>query len=335
LYLSYLNNMTGFTKIYFILCIVFLQFNSYAQDSIPKNNKLENYISFQYDNDFFSATDRYYTQGIILSVIHPIVKYSPLRYSLIKLNKNALNYYGFHLEQDVFTPVTIRYFEGTIYYGERPFSAFFLASHSLSSLNPKKKIALHTQFDLGMIGPIAKGEEEQKGIHKALNNIEPLGWQNQLSNDYLINYRIKFEKATIDNKCFLLTANATAKLGSLYTDAGIGLYGQLGIFSNYFSNLGLEKNSVLRKNKFKIYGIAKANFKVVGYNATLQGGIFNSPSIYSLSSNQIKRTVFDCMGGIVLAYKNVSLEYSKFYITPEFTKGVDHGWGKCLIRVGF
>jgi hypothetical protein len=48
---------------------------SQTSDSTAIPKKLESYIRFKYDNDFFSATDRYYTQGIQLSVIHRVIKY--------------------------------------------------------------------------------------------------------------------------------------------------------------------------------------------------------------------------------------------------------------------
>jgi lipid A 3-O-deacylase len=316
-----------------ICCFISLKIFSQSPDSTALPQKPESYIRLQYDNDFFSATDRYYTQGIILHIINPFVKYSPFSYALVKINKNALNYYGLHFEQDVFTPKSIRH-EG-IFYGERPFTAVFFVSHSLVSINTEKKVLLKTQFDFGIIGPNAKGEEEQKGIHKALDNIQPLGWENQLSQDIVINYRAKIEKGIYSKKHFELMTSVFGRLGTLYTDAGIGLNARLGIFSPYFNNLGLENDPTKRKNKFKIYAIAKATARVVGYNATLQGGLINTSSIYTLLNGDITRLVAECYGGIVIAFKRVSLEYTKAYITPEFKNGVDHGWGKCMISVCF
>lgn len=310
--------------------------NCFSQsDSLPKKPATENYVTFNYDNDFFSATDRYYTQGILITLIHPVVRYSPFSYTLLKLNKNALNYYGFHAEQDVFTPKSIRYKGGSIYYGERPFTAVFFISHSLTSINTAKKILLRTQLDLGILGPDAKGEEEQKGIHKAINNIEPLGWENQLSRDYIVNYDIKVERSISAKKNREGMVSLTARLGTLYTDVGLGFNFRFGIFSPYFNNLGNEKNASTRKNDFKIYAVAKLNGRLVAYNATLQGGLTNSGNVYELPDKDISRTVADLSAGIVMAYKRVTLEYTKVYITPEFRGGVDHGWGKCLISVCF
>ena len=319
---------------YFLNLILALPFLVCAQlpDSLL-STKTENYFSLQYDNDVFNHTDRYYTQGILLTLIHPIVKYSPISYALIRLNKNARNYYGFHLEQDVFTPITIRH-QG-IFYGERPYAAVLFMSHSLTSIHPQKRLLIRTCVDLGVIGPAAQGAEEQKGIHKAIDNPQPLGWQYQVSNDVIVNYDIKLEKGIYTKKYFEWMGSAATRIGTLYNDLGVGTFVRCGIFSPYFNNLGLENDDSKRKNKFKIYVTARLNVRAVGYNATLQGGLINQSRVYTLSSGTITRGVLDSQGGIVMASKRLSLEYRVVYITSEFRNGVDHSWGSCLLNVCF
>lgn len=320
------------------LIFLFLLFKNLAFSQVDSvtaaPGKLENYIRFTYDNDLFSQMDRYYTQGIMLDFIHPVIKYSPVSYALIRLNKTALNYYGLHVEQDVFTPKSITYMGGTVYYGEQPFAATFFVSHTLASLNPQKKLSLKTQLDLGIIGPAAKGKEEQTAIHKATNNDRPLGWNNQVAQDVIINYGATFEKGIINARYFEFISSASVRLGTLYTDAGIGLNARLGLFTPYFNNLGLAKNTH-GKNRFKAYVFGRLNGKAVGYNATLQGGVFNTNSVYTIPPGHVTRLVGDAWYGIVLAYKRVSIEYTKAFVTPEFKNGLDHGWGRCVITVCF
>jgi lipid A 3-O-deacylase len=326
------------TMRYYLMILTYtIGLTSVAQqkDTAHAHVSTENYFRLDYANDFFSATDRYYTQGIQLTYIHSVIKHSPFSRALLKLNKRALNYYGLHLEQDVFTPKSIRYNEGAIYYGERPFTAVFFLSHSLISINPAKKISLSSQLDLGIMGPWAKGEEEQKGIHKALDNIEPQGWQNQLSNDYVLNYRTKIEKGVINTTNFELIGSISARVGSLYTDVATGFTLRFGRMSPYFKNLGLEKNKSTRTKDFKMYGFVTINSKLVGYNATLQGGLTNSGNVYELPANKVSRFVIDGTAGIILSYKRVSVQYSKTYISPEFKGGVDHGWGNCALILCF
>lgn len=304
---------------------------SFSQtDSSGIRIKHENYFLFNYENDFFNETDRYYTQGITASFIHPLVRYSPFSGTLIKLNNNAVNYYGIHAQQDCFTPKSIRV--DTIMFGERPYAGTIFISHSLNSLSKQKKMLLQTQLDLGGIGKCARCEDMQKAIHKGLVNIRPLSWEYQLENDFVINYRTKLEKGIIYKKHFELMANGNFRLGTLYTDLGTGLNMRFGLFDPYFNNLGLSKDPSSRK--FKIYGSIKANTKLVGYNATLQGGIF-SKDIYVIDADNLERFVFTGTVDIVVAYKRFSLTYSRTYISREYHTGVDHGWGGIFMAIAF
>ncbi len=318
---------------FFVLCVFYSDLFSQDQDSSLIPVKLENYIRLQYDNDFFSATDRYYTQGIRLTIVHPVIKFSPVSYALIRLKKQALNYYGLQFEQDCFTPKSIRY--DTFNYLERPFAATFFVTHTLNSLLPEKKMALQTEVNLGVIGPCARCEDEQKAIHRSLVNIQPLGWENQIRTNYLINYNVKFEKGLFNKKKREIIGHTALRVGSFYTDLSVGLTARMGLFSPYFSNLGMDINSKYRKSNFQFYGILKGNVKGVGYNAPLQGGLFNDKSIYTISNNRVTRVVVEGMAGFVLTYKRIGLEYSKFYLSPEFKEGLEHHWGKCVITYCF
>lgn len=289
--------------------------------------KEEHYFRFKYDNDFFNQTDRYYTQGIILDFVHPLVKHSPVSRCLLQLKRADMNYYGLHLQQDVFTAKSIRYMGGQIYYGERPFTAVFFLSHSLSSVISSKNQILSSQLDIGFLGPLAKGKEEQKGIHKALDNIEPQGWDNQLANAPVLNYRIALEKGLLIKKHFAFSGVVGSRLGTLYTDATIGVKWQAGIFDCWFKNASA--------NRFNLYVFNTLQSKFVAYNATLQGGLTKSGNIYTLPASAVKRQVGQISIGLILVYKRLGLEYSRTFITPEFKGGETHGWGRCSITVRF
>ena len=200
--------------------------------------KPESYFRFNYDNDFFSATDRYYTQGIYLELIMPFIRKSPLSKVLIPINKNVVNYYGINFEQDGFTPRSIRH--DSIYFGERPYASVFFVSHFLISVDRAKKQRLSTSLDLGIIGPEAKGEEEQKGIHRALKNIQPLGWEYQIASDYVLNYNMKFEKGVLVKKHVECIGFIGSRLGTLYDDISVGTLLRAGRMQSFFKNLGMS-----------------------------------------------------------------------------------------------
>jgi lipid A 3-O-deacylase len=314
----------GFIFIFFVLCTYVK-----CQDT-TRQHRSENCFRIQYDNDVFSFTDRYYTQGIIATFIHPALKHSLVFYALPKL-AHSKNYFGITLEQDVFTPKSIRYDSGAVYKGERPYTALLYLSHTLNSLNAEKKILLQTRLDLGILGPQAKGEETQKAIHEAIDDAEPLGWQNQLSQDVMVNYSARFEKGIFTSRYFEFMGTTNARLGTIYTDAGAGLKVRCGIMDSNFSNPGISKNN----RGLKLFAVLNGNLKVVGYNATLQGGLLSGNNIYVLPANSVSRFVAEASASVFLFWRRVGLEFGKYYVTPEFSGGIDHGWGRVGLWVGF
>jgi hypothetical protein len=190
-------------------------------------------------------------------------------------------------------------------------SQFFISN------DETKKRRLLSKIDLGIIGPCAICEEEQKWIHHGLSNIAPLGWEYQLSTDYMVNYALGLEQGLITSKYFELTALGDLRVGTIYDDASLGL---------------IIKNA--KQNKFQWYVFAKGKTRFVGYNAAMQGGFF-SDDIHALPSRSITRYVLTGTVGIVIAYKRFSVEYTKIYSSPEFLNGRYHGWGHCNLTVCF
>jgi hypothetical protein len=316
----------------FFFAFLFVSLVSVAQtDSIVKTlDKTNHYFSFNYDNDFFTATDRYYTQGVYFDLIAPFIRKSPLSYLLIPLNKRSQRYYGLSARQDCFTPGSIRY--DTLNYLDRPYAATMYLSHYLISIDELKKRRFTTKLDLGIIGPCAVCEQEQKGIHHALVNIQPLGWENQLSTDYIVNYSAGIEQGFITSNYFEAIALGDLRAGTIYDDASLGLMFRTGFMASYFKQLGIIKNA--KKNKLQLYLFAKGKTKFVGYNATMQGGLF-SKDIHTLPDASITRYVLQGTYGIVFAYKRFSMEYTKVYESPEFLNGRYHGYGHCNLTFCF
>src|SRR5438876_129633 len=87
--------------------------------SIYKNAG-DHYIRLNYENDFFVATDYYYTQGINLELVSPSIGKIPVTNALIKPKAGEVNY-GIAIEHNGYTPTSICHFE--ILQGDRPFCA--------------------------------------------------------------------------------------------------------------------------------------------------------------------------------------------------------------------
>ncbi|MBZ9728739.1 lipid A deacylase LpxR family protein [Salegentibacter sp. JZCK2] len=284
----------------------------------------ERYFRLNYDNDFFTATDRNYTQGYNLEFVHPALQKNPMNHLFLK-PKNTENKYGLSIEHLGFTPRN--YGSVEIQDGDRPFaSAIMLKSFSIKT-NSLKKYRLNSSVSLGIIGPAAFGKEMQVGIHEATGNTIPLGWRNQIRNDIIINYELGYEKLLLrSGNLFSLNSTANLKLGTLNTKASLGLNLAIGLINSPFEISD-------KKDAFKLYFYSQPLINVIGYDASLQGGVFNNSSPYTISSGEIERFTAQNNFGLVLQTSSLYFEYSRSLITREFSTGDSARWGG--IRIGF
>jgi lipid A 3-O-deacylase len=307
-----------------IILLSLISLPAFSQsDTINHKTSDRKFLSTNYDNDFFTATDRYYTQGIKFELVLPAFKKLPLMFLLPKLSHSTVQY-GLSAVQDCFTPASIR--RDTFIQGDRPYAATMYLGHFAVSNNEEKKQRFTSEIDLGIIGPCAVCEEEQKGIHKSLLNIQPLGWEAQVKQDILINYRMRYEKNIFAHNIIDLNALGEINAGTIYDNAAIGANLRIGKKQAYFENA--------RSKKFYFYAFAQGWLKGVAYNATMQGGVFNKTSDNVVLPEQIQNAVVRGSFGLCLTYKKIALEYSYVFISREITAWLPHAWGHLNI-VGY
>ena len=280
--------------------------------------KSDSYIRLNYENDFFTSTDLDYSQGCNLELIAPWLAKNPILYLLIS-PKNSEFKYGLSLEHIVFTPDTLDSYE--IQYGERPFAAAYMLKSFSIATDTIHKSRTSSSLSLGLIGPGAGGGNMQKVIHKITGSETPNGWYYQIKNDLVLNYDISYEKQLLrSNDFFSLNGNADLKLGTLFTNASVGLNATLGIINSPFT-------SVRNNNKFQLYLFSQPLVNVIGYDATLQGGLFDRKSPYRIKSSDIERVTLQNNFGIVLQYQRFYLEFSHTLLTREISTAKSHKWG--------
>lgn len=284
-----------------------------------KNISSEKYFRLNYENDFFSATDEYYTQGIHVELVSPSIKKFPLSKLLIHPH-NTYTRFGIGLEHNGYTPSSIQHSE--LLYGDRPFAACLMLKSFQISTDTEDKYRLSSSIVTGVIGQAAGGAEMQTGIHRWLNNVTPQGWIYQIHNDAIINYQVDLEKQVLAYSNILsIDADAIAHVGTLSDKAALGIT----IMGGYFDNPYSAKPA--NKKHFRMYAYEHSQVNIVGYDATLQGGMFNHSSPYTVPATDITRIVLENRFGFVVVYRNVSLEYFQSYLSREFKTGSYHVWG--------
>jgi lipid A 3-O-deacylase len=295
---------------------------SFAQavDNISAFRAIPNdaYWRLHYDNDFFTATDQFYTQGVNLEVVHPGLRKFPLSKLLLGPKNQAIQY-GIAMIHDVYSPSSIRHSE--IILNDRPYCANWMLTTFAIATDSAKQARLSSFFSIGVLGTVAGGADMQTSIHRWLNNIEPLGWKNQIHSDVAINYQVEYERLLISYKhLFSCSGQTSLRLGTLNDKGGAGFTFMAGYF-----DIPFDYDATLKNFRFYVYDQPFVN--VVGYDATLEGGMFNRTSPYSISATSLTHITFQNNFGVVFRIRKLYLEYSRAILSKEFKTGISHSWG--------
>ena len=251
------------------------------------------------------------------------------------LRKNPLNFlllrrddkytkYGIAVDHFGFTPTSIRSSE--ILQGDRPFAGN-LSLKSFNVVYDAERNNIYTSsITLGVIGSRAGGEWMQTTIHEAIGDQLPIGWQFQIANDVIINYEVAVEKRLYTYyDSFLFNVSAGANAGTLSNKVHGGFNFRLGKLKPEIIN---EKTKGLQ-----FYIFCESLVNAIGYDATMQGGVFNRSSPYTIAAKDIKRLTFQQNFGVVLNFRKIYLEYFQSLLTPEFRGEKMHRWGGIKIGV--
>ncbi len=291
-----------------------------------RNISATNYLRFNYENDFFTSTDYYYSQGITVEYVNPCLKKNPIN-RLLLFSQHDKSKYGISFNIFGYTPTTIESDE--VLFNDRPFQANMAVKSFVVNIDSSKRQRIASSISVGIMGPAALGKEIQTFIHKQTGDAIPKGWQHQIKNDIILNYQLNYEKQILKaGNNLLLNGIAEAKAGTLHNKLSSGINFMAGSFSDPYSFSPTKK-----KVNFYLYGQGLVSF--VGYDATMQGGLFNRKSVHTISSNEIERLVFRADMGIMLNIKKVYLSYSQSYLSKEFKKGLNHSWGGLSLAVSF
>jgi lipid A 3-O-deacylase len=312
-----------------VVALILTGFNLQAQPLDPtptfKTTHNSSYFRFYYDNDYFTKTDYYYTQGITLEYVHPSLKKNPVSKILVR-PKGTYIQYGIAGNLFGYTPTS--YESNSILYGDRPFASCITLKFFAIASDSVRKQRFSSAFSAGVIGPAAQGEEIQTGIHRWTNNTLPKGWQYQIKNDAIINYQFTYEKNLLDiNNAFVLNTTTEVNIGTLNDKFNDGINLMTGHFNSPFKTSGKGNKKV----GYYFYGQSRIN--VIGYDASLQGGLFNHSSPYTISAGDVSRFTFQADAGIVFNFRKLYLCYSQSYLSREFSTGLYHRWGG--ISIGF
>ncbi|WP_158546080.1 lipid A deacylase LpxR family protein [Adhaeribacter pallidiroseus] len=323
----------GLSLFFCFLQVSLPAFAQYSADSVFVNQ--DKLFYFIFDNDATFKVDYYYTQGIGVIHFNPVFQKSIINKILLtSKNTGAEKFYGLAYKYDGFTPTNIR--DPEIRIGDRPYASYMFLNQLAGSTHKIKKERITSSLDLGIIGPATGAGKFQRKIHEYLHHGIPQGWKYQIKTDLILNYNVLYQKGIVHTKPLEIIGEAGGSLGTLYTHATAGAMVRLGWMNSYFSDLGISNKTTRNQanlRKWQLYAFGRTQGRLVGYNATMQGGFLNANNVYTLEASQISRTVLESQTGLALIVKGLRLETAVNFISPEFTNSRRHKW--MHFNVGF
>jgi len=297
-----------------------------------------NEIGIETDDDSYLAqgSDRYYTAGTFIYFRHAL---KPEAGS--KLQNKVL---GFEIGQKLYTPQTadinVTGFDDPRYI-DRPFAGYLYAGATLNLLY-KDESNLKLGAQIGVVGPSALGKETQQTIHDLFGLYHPGGWEYQIDNDAELNLSAAYNRLLLRDSWIDLSASGYANLGNGFTGLGVGPLLRLGDFNQLFNSESTQSTAIvsqdftpLNSHEFFFYFQPMAN--IVGYDATVQGSMFNKRSASSIEiTGTPKRFVLSNQLGIAYSGKRFVIDFAVVFHSNDVKTQVNtEQWGNLTLLYRF
>ena len=305
----------------------------------PQADIQQGTFTIYFENDLFTGTDRYYTNGVKVGwTSADLEKFSDTPYAsplmplidrLPFVNNPAFQKnLAFTLGQNIYTPDDTEAVE--VVENDRPYAGWLYVGFGFIWKSAAVRHSLN--LNIGVVGSWSLAEEAQRTVHELRQLEVPQGWDNQLHNELgvVAVYDVTWRWPRRDRRVGLdweFLPHAGAALGNVQIAANLG--GELRVGFNLPDDFGTASigpgattstpvegaQLASRAGKFDLgmYVFARAQGRVVAHNIFLEGNTFgDGPSV------EHKWLVADLSAGASFNYKNTKLTYAVVYRTKEF-----------------
>ncbi len=255
------------------------------------------------DNDLFIGTDRHYTHGTYLSWYESVMPYTNF-IGTITGKRYAIGQY-LYTPSDITSPYLLQ--------DDRPYGGVLYMSKTyyVHSYNRTKSYS----FVAGVVGEISLADKTQSFVHEIVNSKKPMGWDNQLNNEMILNLLYQDQHKLICTSYFSLSGNNGVALGNLHSYINLGIMSKFG-WNIYSHDIIMIEPLPRRKLSFRdisIYGFVSADNRLVARNMFLDGNLFSE-------SHRVKRNILvsDFSYGLSVMLYNINVTYGITKRSKEF-----------------
>jgi hypothetical protein len=281
-------------------------------------------FSILVENDVFYKSDRDYSSGVALAYTTGATD-TPA--GLVALGRDLTFLLApgeirasYEIGQDIFTPANTAAPNPPL--NQRPYAGFLWGSLALLSTDERHLNQL--QLQLGVVGPLAQGQEAQVFVHSIRGEAKPQGWDFQLRNEPAVQFTYEAAYKLIPPRSALgfvfdLEPHIGAAAGNVYDYVAGGAMLRAGInLPNDFGPLRLDpalpgSNFFQARGGFSAYAFAGVDVRAIARNIFLDGNTWQA-------SRHVDKIPYvgDLQLGAAIELGGVRLSYMHVFRTKEY-----------------
>lgn len=299
------------SKLYCLLVFWLLAFGAYAQP-------LRVALTIREENDFFTRSDQYFSNGTQFGVIlnRPLMGFT--RKILPVLSSFHDLEYGISLTQNIYTPQRI---EETVFLeNDRPYAGTLFLSLSRTAAKKNGRLILRNELSAGILGHQSQANDIQRIFHTLSNSKIPNGWENQIPTAILFNYQLDLSTLVIQKGPFALLSGGKINTGTMLNDLAAGATVRFGFLPE------IGQSFFQHGKKITAYLFAGGEQKYVVYNRLLTTG-------FEKGEHPIEEWAKTFQYGLEVAGQWFRLSYAINWLSKEREDLHTHRYGSAMLTI--
>lgn len=282
------------------------------------------WLQIRTENDFFNyrgkITDRYYTSGSRIGLT-------------FSDRKKTGHLHSVSLNQKIYTPSDIT--NPAIRPDDHPYNGLLYVSYAQHRLAANGLRAISAELSFGSTGAGSYAGETQTGFHKLIRDKEPRGWDQVLELGALLQLRVDFRQALLQQKGLSVSVRKSFQAGTICNRLGFATEIKFGKDGFRFLREDLQYWPESKKQAgwyfFWVPAMEYAHRnRMLDVRPLLEKTDSRSVSVSLLVPEHI---IFRSAAGISIYKRTFALTLAQHFSSREFKQGNHHAYGMISLAV--